>query len=242
MSAACHLKNRLFIAAVLIVLLFPLLSGCGQTASSGWDTDPDKLTGQLAESMRDLLIGGSFAPLPDGQLLPGERELPISGISWPGTGTLIGWYSGKVSFNELGACLEKGQKSLYKDCRQEKYTEVWWLSEDKLGYTTESMWEWILTVDLKKYKVSYVLMIVALDETGNKALAYADYHCSENCASGGILYTLEKRDDGWYTQGSRVIRAAAAEDENSRPTRRRTPTPTSGQPADQRDTPTPESK
>jgi hypothetical protein len=203
MSIVRRFQVRFATTAVLLVALLAALTACGPQPSVGWDTDPDKLTEQIAESMRDLLIEGNFAPLANGQPLPTERRMALEEGRWPGTGTLFAWYRGVASFAELESCIKKGLP-FFAPCRQETYAKAWWIVGDKLGEAAPSEWEWILGVKLEKYNLSYAILITVLNEQGDKALAYVDYHCPGNCG-GGTLYTLERRENGWYVLESKPV-------------------------------------
>jgi hypothetical protein len=203
-SIVRHFRKRVATTAVLLVVLLALVAGCGPTPSRGWDTDPDKLRGQIAESMRDLLIASNFEPLPDEQLLPRERRMIQPGQRWPGTGTLLAWYQGATSFDRLESCI-KDDLPAFESCRQEDYSQVWWIAEGEYGVAAPSEWEWILNdVNVDKHNLSYVALVIVLEDTGDRALVYADHHCAGECG-GGILYTLERREDGWYVLKSKPM-------------------------------------
>jgi hypothetical protein len=196
------LKKQLVTTAVLLAVLLAAVTGCGEEPSRGWDNDRDKLMEQIAESMRDLLIKSNFAPLADGQPLPYERRMALAG-RWPGTGLLFGWYHGVTSFGGFKTCISS-ELPEFEPCRRRDYAKVWWVSGGDMGEAGTSDWEWVRNINLEKYNLSYITLVVLLNEAGDEALAYVDYYCPGKCGNG-ILYTLERREDGWYVLESQSI-------------------------------------
>jgi hypothetical protein len=196
------LKKQLATTAVLLFVLLATVTGCGPQPSRGWDTDPDKLMEQIAEGMRDLLIESNFEPLADDQPLSNKREMALTD-RWPGTGMLFGWYRGTPSFAGFESCISDELADI-EPCRQREQSHAWWVAEGKLGEADPSEWEWIRNVNLEKHDLSYIALVILLDETGDKALVYVDHRCPGKCGNG-LLYTLERREDGWYVLNSKSI-------------------------------------